>query len=90
MKTLLQKLIIFCNNRPYGLITLLNVDYKIISLLRIERSQLSWLGHISRMTQERLPKHVLLAKANGRRAVGRSRTRWAYKIEDLGWNRLGL
>ena len=35
-------------------------------LLRIERSQLSWFGHVSRMPQERLPKRALLAKANGR------------------------
>ena len=59
-------------------------------LLRIERSQLRWFGHVSRMPQERLPKQVLLAKANGRRPVGRVRTRWTDYIEDLGWNRLGL
>ena len=44
-------------------------------LLRIERSQLRWLGHASIMPQERLPKQVLLAKANRRRPVGRPRTR---------------
>ena len=59
-------------------------------LLRIERSQLRWFGHVSRMPQERLPKQALLAKANGRRPVGRPRTKWIDYIEDLEWNRLGL
>ena len=59
-------------------------------LLRIERSQLRWFGHVSRMPQERLPKQALLAKTNGRRSVGRPRTRWTDYIEDLGWNSLGL
>ena len=43
-------------------------------LLRIKRSQLRWFGHVSRMPQERLPKQVLLAKANGRKLVGRPKT----------------
>ena len=34
-------------------------------LLRIERSQLRWFGHVSRRPQERLPKQALVAKANG-------------------------
>ena len=42
------------------------------------------------MLQERLPKQALLAKANGRRPVGRPRPRWTNYIEDLEWNRLGL
>ena len=52
-------------------------------LLQIERSQLKWFGHVSRMPQERLPKQALLAKVNGRRPVGRPRTRWTDYIEDL-------
>ena len=34
--------------------------------LRIERSQLRWFGHVSRMTHKKLPKQDLLAKANGK------------------------
>ena len=59
-------------------------------LFQIERSQLRWFGHVSRMPLERLPKEALLAKANGKRPVGRPRTRWTNYIEDLGWNCLGL
>ena len=59
-------------------------------LLRIEISQRRWFGHVSRMPQERFPKQALLAKANGKRPVGRPRTRWTDYVKDLGWNRLGL
>ena len=52
--------------------------------LRIERSQLRWFGHVSRMPQERLPEQALFTKAKGRRPVGRLRTRWTNDIEDLG------
>ena len=61
-------------------------------LLRIERSQLRWFGHVSRMPRKRLPKQAILATANGRRPVGRPRTRCTDYVEDLGvgWNGLGL
>ena len=59
-------------------------------ILRIERSQLRWVGHASRMPQESLPKQALLAKANERRPVGQPRTRWTNYIEDLGWKCLGF
>ena len=42
------------------------------------------------MPQESLLKQALLAKANGRKPVGRPRTRWTTYKENLGWNRLGL
>ena len=42
------------------------------------------------MLLERLPKQALLANANGRRPVGRLRTRWINYNKDLGWNRLEL
>ena len=59
-------------------------------LLQNKRSQLRWFDHVSRKLQERLPKQALLAKANGRRPVGRLRTRWINYIENPGWNRFGL
>ena len=52
--------------------------------LRPERSQFRWFGRVSRMPQKRLPKQALLAKANGKRPVGRPRTRWANYIDDFG------
>ena len=52
-------------------------------LLGTERSQLRWFGHVSRMLQERLPKQALLAKANGKRPVGRPRTKWTDYLKDL-------
>ena len=42
------------------------------------------------MPTERIPKQTLLARANGKRPVGRPRTGTGNYIEDLGWNRLGL
>ena len=59
-------------------------------LLRVERSQLRWFGHVSRMPQERLPKQSLLARMRGKRPVGRPRTRWQDYIENIAWNRLGM
>ena len=59
-------------------------------LLLIERSQLRWFGHLSRMPQEQLLKQTLCTKVNGKRVVGRSRIRRFYYAEDLGWNPLKL
>ena len=66
-------------------------------LIRIERFQLRWYGHVSRMPQQtseclnKLPKQTLYAEVSGKRPVGRPRTRWLGYIKDLGWwNRLRL
>ncbi|KAI3355014.1 hypothetical protein L3Q82_004559 [Scortum barcoo] len=53
-------------------------------LLRIERSQLRWLGHLFRMPPGRLPREVFQACPTGRRPRGRPRTRWRNYV-SLGW-----
>ena len=59
-------------------------------LLRIERSELLWFGHVSRMPYESLSKQTLYAGVSGKRRVGRPRPRWLNYIKDLDWNRFGL
>ena len=59
-------------------------------LLRIERSQLRWLGHLIRMPPGRLPGEVFRACPTGRRPRGRPRTRWRDYVSLLAWERLGI
>ena len=51
--------------------------------LQIERSQLRYLGHLSRMPWDRLPKQTSYAEVSRKRPVGRPQTRWLNYIEDL-------
>ena len=59
-------------------------------LLRLERSQLRWYGHVTQMSQERTAKKLLCSTPIGRRPRGRPRTRWRDYVEDLSWSRLGI
>jgi len=59
-------------------------------LLRIERAQIYWFGHVSRMPQERLARHVQLAKPTEKRFRGHPRPRWGDYISDLAWSRIGV
>ena len=59
-------------------------------LLRLERSQLRWYVHVTRMSQERTAKKLLCSTPIGRRPRGRPRTRWRDYVEDLSWSRLGI
>ena len=83
----IEEVTLFNKVRSFEIRKSLNIE---LLLLRIERSQLRWFDHVSRMPQKKLPKQALHAKANGSRPVRRPRTRWTDYIEDLGWNRLGL
>jgi len=59
-------------------------------LLRVERSQLRWFGHLIRMPSGRLPLEVFRARPTGRRPRGRPRTHWRDYISRLAWERLGI
>ncbi|TWW73562.1 hypothetical protein D4764_15G0009560 [Takifugu flavidus] len=59
-------------------------------LLRVERSQMRWLGHLVRMPPGRLPGEVFRACPSGRRPPGRPRTRWKDYVSRLAWERLGI
>ncbi|TWW68024.1 hypothetical protein D4764_02G0010650 [Takifugu flavidus] len=59
-------------------------------LLRVERSQMRWLGHLVRMPPGRLPGEVFRACPSGRRPPGRPRTRWRDCVSRLVWERLGI
>ena len=59
-------------------------------LCRLERSQLRWYGHVTRMSQERTAKKLLCSTTIDQRPTGRPRTRWRDYEEDLSWSRLGI
>jgi hypothetical protein len=51
---------------------------------RIQERRLKWFGHVSRMSQERLPYVALHTKIHGQRIRGRPRRRWIDTIsQDL-------
>ena len=50
-------------------------------LYLIEAGQLRWYGHVKRMGDGRFPKQFLEWTPDGRRPVGRPRTRWKDNIE---------
>ncbi|KAK0156594.1 putative uncharacterized transposon-derived protein F52C9.6 [Merluccius polli] len=59
-------------------------------LVRVERSQMRWLGHLVRMPPRRLPGEVFRARPTGRRPRGRPRTCWRDYVSRLAWECLGI
>ena len=59
-------------------------------LLRLERSQMRWYGHVTQMSQKRTAKKLLCSTPIDRKPRGRPRTRLRDYVEDLSWSRLGI
>jgi transcription termination factor 2 len=64
----------------------------IVSLVKARR--ISWIGHVERMEDSRMPKRVMREKIYTRRKMGRPKFRWLDDVqEDLremgieGWRR---
>ena len=59
-------------------------------LLRIERSQLRWYGHVTHMSHERTAKQLIDALPRDQRSRGRLRARWRNYVKDLAWSRFEI
>jgi len=47
----------------------------------IKEQRISWLGHLQRMEEDRMPKKIFTQELEGRRRVGRPRKRWKEEVE---------
>lgn len=59
------------------------------AMLRLEKSQLRWLGHLYRMDPDRLPAAVLCAQPQGKRPGGKPAKRWIDCVKQIT-DRLGV
>jgi len=65
----------------------LNVEPR---FFRMEKAQIYWFGHVSRIPHKRLARQVQLAEPTEKRFRGHPRPRWSDYISDLAWSRLGV
>jgi len=46
-----------------------------------KRQRLSWLGHLERMEEDRMPKKIFTQELEGTRRTGRPTKRWKEEVE---------
>jgi len=63
---------------------------KVEPLLHIARSQPLWVGHVSKISQHRLARQVLLATPTGKAAKSSPKDEVGDYTSDLAWSRLGV
>jgi len=49
----------------------------------IKGQRISWLGHLERMEEYRMPKKIFTQKLDGARRRGRPRKRWKEEVEQV-------
>jgi hypothetical protein len=51
-------------------------------VIRLKKARLRWLGHVERMSEDRVIKKRYMSKPEGRRIVGRPKMRWLDDVEE--------
>jgi hypothetical protein len=60
------------------------------TVAEIKKARLRWVGHVERMSEDRVIKELYMSKPEGRRSVGRTKMRWLDDVEeDLRKMRIG-
>jgi hypothetical protein len=49
----------------------------------VKARRISWIGHVERMENSRMPKRMMREKIYTRRKMGRPKVRWLDDIQDL-------
>jgi hypothetical protein len=52
------------------------------TVTEIKKARLKWLGHVERMSEDRVIKKLYMSKPEGRRRVGRPKMRWLDDVEE--------
>jgi hypothetical protein len=52
------------------------------TVAEIKKVRLRWLGHVERMSEDRVIKKLCMSKPEGSRSVGRSKMRWLDDVEE--------
>jgi hypothetical protein len=47
-----------------------------------KKAKLRWVGHVERMSEDRVIKKLYMSRPEGRRSVGRPKMRWLDDVEE--------